>query len=354
MKFHTRVLLFCLITTLVSLLPMIDGNALGDSERNSARIRLAELTRLASHKASDEDRRKIMTEVIGILDSSSAADREVIEEAAILVQRIAQKNPSIAAESCPQLMQKLEKSDSRAKCELIRALGSIGTRANSARGRLEAIKAEENGEYAQFYAIHAAVALARIAPSIYGESSTKSLISYLNDSRRWVRWNAADALGVLGVKSDEIRSALSKLLSDPDICVRVIAARAICRIGAPASDELIRVLVRGIQERGSAVYYKPPYLSESLPTSTTVAIQATALVGMGPKQLPNALKSALQGSLDDDDPEVRLLSISAIKAIALVDQPTIASLRRIVDQDKIPQIREAAKLCLAKLVSEKQ
>jgi HEAT repeat protein len=272
-----------------------------------------------------------------------------MEKAAIVIQAIARKSISIAAEATPQLTQALSHSKGRAKCETIRTLGCIGDRALVARPQLEAILAEDKDENSQFYAIHAAVALAKISPLEMRNVVVEALIARLKDSRPWVRWNAADALGKCGVKSEQVRIALVKSLSDRHVGVRVMAADALCRIGYDPDNDLIHVLIQAMREDGRSIYDKPPYLSEWLLSSKTVAVGTTRFVAKKTKRLPDELKMALLSCLNDDNPDVRLVSIRMIQRIGLDDSLTVVAIQKAIDHETVQPNHDEAKSLLSEI-----
>src|SRR5262249_6649512 len=99
-------------------------------------------------------------------------------------------------------------------------------------------------------------------------------------------------------------------------------------------------------------YFKPPYLSEALPTSREIAINTTAFLPLKPAEFPVALKLALLNCLADEDPVIRLLSVAAIRRLGLKDPETIAAVQKRANEDQWDKVRDEAKLCLKNASSD--
>jgi HEAT repeat protein len=147
-----------------------------------------------------------------------------------------------------------------------------------------------------------------------------AIIAAFQDPNLFVRWAATRVLGKIGpVNLNESIPALARLLSDPDLDVRVTAATVLEHFGkdaAPAADALARVVNRGdaefriaalraLQAVGPRAADHVPVIVVALrhPDERVRRAAAIVLGRLGPAA--SAAEPALRMALSDKDAEVR-------------------------------------------------
>jgi len=150
------------------------------------------------------------------------------------------------------------------------------------------------------------------------EPALPALIHNLGNSDRFVRWAAVRAIGVMNV--DKVATAvpaLAKLLSDPDLNVRLAAAATLEFLGDKAKDAapaLARAAVTGDVESRLAVLY--------------------VLQSMNPEWTKLALPQVIDG-LGHADPRLRRLAAETLGKMGPLAAPAIPALRRALgDEDQ--------------------
>jgi HEAT repeat protein len=147
-----------------------------------------------------------------------------------------------------------------------------------------------------------------------------AIIAAFRDPNLFVRWAATRVLGKIGpVHLNESIPALARLLSDPDLDVRVTAAAVLEHFGndaAPAADAIARAVNRGdaefriaalraLQAIGPAAADHVPAVVRALnhPDERVRRAAAIVLGRLGPAA--QAAEPALRRALNDKDAEVR-------------------------------------------------
>lgn len=177
--------------------------------------------------------------------------------------------------------------------------------------------------------IHLRRALLYFLESLESQAAplTPALTSRLSDEDRFVRWAAARVLA--GLPTDTLKEAvpdLGRLLSDPDLNVRLAAAAALENLGPQAREAvplLAAAVIRGDVEGrvaamkaltalGAAAQPAVPQLAEVLshPESRVRAQAALTLGNLGPTA--RAALPALRRALGDSSSEVRVNAGDAI------------------------------------------
>jgi HEAT repeat protein len=158
-------------------------------------------------------------------------------------------------------------------------------------------------------------------------ASAKALVGALGDNDPFVRWSAARTLGKISpVAADLAVPALARLITDPDLDVRLAAAGALEQYGPAArsavpqliyavrsSDAELRIAsIRALGAAGGREAQKAvPELRQALTDSDPRVRQAAALVlgRLGPSA---AAAPALKSALRDPDPEVQRAASEAL------------------------------------------
>ncbi|MBI9115081.1 HEAT repeat domain-containing protein [Sanguibacter suaedae] len=139
------------------------------------------------------------------------------------------------------------------------------------------------------------------------------------------RARAAEVVGLVGHVDG--RRSIVRLLSDPSVEVRTVAARALGQLGDPH----VAALLLGALRPGSDV---------------PASIVGTALIGIGEADT-TALEPALEGALADRDEIVRLTAVAV--AAELLVLPTARYVGERVLHDPSPAVRVQAARALARL-----
>lgn len=143
----------------------------------------------------------------------------------------------------------------------------------------------------------------------------------LADSEALVRVAALEAIVELAAVDEETRTAVEKLVQDPDELVRAYAGWALARMGDP---------------RAAAV------LAAGLPGEPSAVARAGMLEGLVRLEPDPRWLSALLSLLGDSDPEARAFVSNSLVGVASREnvQRLVADLEAARDAETFPAIRE--------------
>lgn len=199
------------------------------------------------------------------------------------VELFARRNGEDAALLAPYLAASLPEADCGEEVTLLRAVRSIGPRANP----LQEIVRSKCDDSNEIVVIHAASALVRVAPTRRYPRGV--LLIYLSSDRPGLRWRAADAIAHAGVSDERWSKRLEELLKDDDVRVRVTSAFALWRI-TNNSEATFPVLVDSLTEHDTSLatgFESPSFMGDS---HRTYAIHAILDLGeAGKPALPDII-----------------------------------------------------------------
>ncbi len=235
----------------------------------------------------------------------------------------------------PDLVQILTDEDKLARHSAIAALAEIGRNAMVALPALnEAMKSEDS-----LIRVFAARAIFRLGKT---DDALPVLVEGLQDEDLDVRRSAVETLAEIGPDAGSAVSALSEAMKREDSLIRVLAARAIFRLGK--TDDALRVLVEGLQnedldvrrsavktlaeigpEAGSAV----PALSEALGTELhDLVVNALTRICSDNKVIDLLLREGLQS----DDASIRILNARGLIIAGQTEVAVPALIKELHDE----------------------
>lgn len=159
---------------------------------------------------------------------------------------------------------------------------------------------------------------AEMAPAV------PALVQAMSDRVPFVRWAAARAIAKLApIDVDEAVPALTRLLCDPDLDVRILGASVTLERFGPAAAASVPTLIKGVNTGDP---------------DNRIAVMKT-LVGIGEAAKPAI--PALAQALSHDDVRVRRQAAESLIKFGAAAKPAEAALRRAL-YDSDPDVRRAA------------
>jgi HEAT repeat protein len=188
------------------------------------------------------------------------------------------------------------------------------------------------------------------ALAFFGASAVPVLTEALRDPDVQVRVGAARSLGQVGPSAGDAVTALARTLRDPDSRVRFDTAVALGRIGSGARDAVgalgralndpapeVRVgAAMGLGGMGAAAQEMVPALAEALRAGNAVlrisAASALGNIGPGARSAVPALLAALR----DSNTSVRTTAAAALGSIGPSAREAVPELRRLAEAEIEP------------------
>jgi HEAT repeat protein len=220
-----------------------------------------------------------------------------------------------AQDRLPSLIAGLDSPKKNVRLNSANAIGNHGTGARSAAA---ALKALVDGEADPQVAFEAVRALTRIG-------AHAELRELLRHADQQIRWQSLSGLAMIGPPAKKAVSELLDLLSDPQPLTRMLAAQALGEIGLESEDEMRR-LVRMLRDADEDVRQ----------------FVVCALMNLGPNSVP-----ALEHLLEDTEPIwVRTASLQALANQGPLAKAVVPKLIKLL-RDPEAELRTQSALALA-------
>lgn len=261
------------------------------------------------------------------------------------------------------LIVELREGDYETRIKALSTLKRLGPNADPAIPTLNTMLEDDNPN------IRAATAEALGALGTDAKSSVPLLISRLKDDKDgYVRRASADALARIGVRDQEVLSALKKSLCDGDKRVQVEAAVALATLD-PDNPDAIPTLTRLIKDEdeviralvatclGGIVTTKVklaiPALVMSLKDSEVgVRVSAAQSLGLICEESEIAVPALIERVINEEARLARIFAVQALGEYGLEAKAAIPALTRALN-DSDEQIRVAAAQSLASIKSSR-
>jgi HEAT repeat protein len=310
--------------------------------RGDAETRRNSLAALAAYVGENPSESRL---VAVLIDELASAEIDRHEAASAILVVIASQHPETIKHAVPMLETSLKIVGGSTKCNIIRALGYLGPDANDAVRSLREIMKAQNCVHCEFFRLHAAGAVARIAKG--DDEAMTVLVGALSDRDPLTRWLAADCLAFAGRRAATSVKKLEQAMNDDDPTVRVMASRAVWRIAGNVEAPL-RVLTRAIGEQDFPAHTMPVYASAVELTHRQIAISTIGEMG---GRAVAAIPDLIAGSRDRN-PVIRLTAVDAIGKVGRPEK-NVESALRASTKDEEAIVQEAAQRALDQINSRK-
>lgn len=253
------------------------------------------------------------------------------------------------------LLKQLEDKDVAVRARAARALGNLGSEAQTAVPALLKLWNDSDPVVRQ----QVGVALDRIGPP--APSDMAAVVAALADTRVEVRRYAARTIAQLGPEARDAADALGRASQDMDVEVRRKAVQALARlagaekrlVAAPLvqalkdSDNTIRkeaasgLAAAGPDVKADAFTPLMELLADADPA--VVAAAANALPALGPPEATDLL--TLNRALKHNSAQVRIFALRGMALAKPSDKAQLSEIARRL-RDPVPEVRETAALAL--------
>ncbi len=252
---------------------------------------------------------------------------DVLKQSDVNVRREAMMTLGSIRVATPQvinaLTQQLTDRDSLIRGPAAYSLGILGPDANAAIPALHKVL-EDKDNVVRTAAIWS---LAHIEPKnepVQKQART-ALLALVGHERPLVRKTVAHVLAADYANDPQVAAALVNMLLDSDEAVRIEAEQGVLRSGAAAL----------------------PALDAALKNDQLRPIVVRLLAPLGP-QLQNLLPKFV-ASLQDTSPETRTSALVGIAAIGPAAKTSVADVMRLLESDKVAEVRRHAAFCLGRI-----
>jgi len=284
---------------------------------------------------------KSIGELVGLLKSP---DRLLQEKIILILEDVAGQQPASFDDSIPDLISVIPELKARDRTIAIRTLGTLGRRASAA---VDLLRPYSAGQHSATIYERAWSAAALIKICGRDDEATAVLLDLLKSTQTDDQIAATAALAFTAEKADAVDAALHLRLSDTDIRVRTLAAKALLRIGSKPA-EIMPTLRDALREPASFFRTLPMEKYAPLLSQHDVAMLLIREIGADARDAVPELISLLASS----DWMDRLAAVLTLSAIGPDASPAADSLRKLA-KDPDGDVRRAAKAALLKIAPEK-